>query len=432
MTNIVQVFITGISILISCFPHSLVASTEASESSITTLSNDGAWCWFQDPRSVYVEGKQKNIFAGWVTHDGRLQVGSYDLESQKITTVTIKENWDADDHNTCSFLVLPDNKIMIFYAQHNQKGLFCRTTSASENIMEWEEEITITDSPRVTYSHPVYLQDEKRYYVFWRGESWKPTFSMSEDGKSWSPPEILIQEDKRAARNIRPYIKISTDGKSSIHFAFTDGHPRVEPTNSVYYLKYEHGIFSHADGTIAGFYGRLPIAPSKSDCIYNGRKTNIRAWIWDIALNDSGYPVIAYTRLPSETDHRYHYACWTGKEWLDTEITSGGKWFPQTPADQLETEPHYSGGMALDPVSPNRIYLSLPVDGVFEIEQWTTMDAGRHWSARKITAHSPSLNVRPVVPRFCPSNRSIVLWMSGSYIHYTDFKTKIKLYTGSD
>jgi len=432
MINIGQNIFKVLCILIICFPSPVPCLASGSDSSITTFSTDGAWCWFQDPRSVYIEGKQKQIYAGWVTHDGKLQVGSYNLESKKTVIVTIKENWGADDHNTCSFLVLSDKKIMIFYAQHNQKGLFCRTTFAPEDITKWEEEVTITDSPRVTYSHPVYLEEEKRFYVFWRGESWKPTLSMSEDGKIWSTPEILIQEDSRAAKNIRPYIKITTDSKSTIHFAFTDGHPHNEPMNSIYYLKYEHGIFTHADGKIAGFYGRLPIAPSRSDCIYNGRETGIRAWIWDIALDKSGNPVIAYTRLPSKTDHRYHYACWTGTDWLDTEITSGGKWFPQTPVDKEETEPHYSGGMALDPASPNKIFLSHPVNGIFEIEKWTTTDAGRHWSAQTITAHSGALNVRPVVPRYCPPNMSVVLWMNGSYIHYTDFNTRIKLYIGSD
>ena len=432
MINICQNIFKAICILLICCPPPLPCQAAGSDSLVTTFSTDGAWCWFQDPRAVYIEGRQKQLFAGWVTDDGKLQVGSYNLELQKAVIVTIKEDWGADDHNTCSFLVLPDKKIMVFYAQHNQKGLFCRTSSAPEDITKWEEEVTITDSPRVTYSHPVYLEEEKRFYVFWRGESWKPTFSMSEDGKTWSTPEILIQEESRAAKNIRPYIKITSDGKSSIHFAFTDGHPRNEPLNSIYYLKYEHGIFTHADGKIAGFYGRLPIAPSRSDCVYNGHKTGIRAWVWDIALDKSGNPVIAYTRLPCETDHRYHYACWTGSEWLDTEITSGGKWFPQTPPDKKETESYYSGGMALDPTSPDIIYLSRPVNGIFEIEKWTTPDAGRHWSAQPITAHSGTLNVRPVVPRYCPPTLSVVLWMNGSYIHYTDFNTRIKLYTVSD
>ncbi len=96
---------------------------------------------------------------------------------------------------------------MVFYAQHNQKGLYCRTTSQPEDISKWDDEITITDGPRITYSHPMYLENEKRFYVFWRGESWKPTFSISSNGKSWSKPKILIQEENRAAKDIRPYIK---------------------------------------------------------------------------------------------------------------------------------------------------------------------------------------------------------------------------------
>ncbi len=48
------------------------------------LSNDGAWCWFQDPRAVYVEGRHKRTYAQWMTHDGKLQIGFYDHDTKTI------------------------------------------------------------------------------------------------------------------------------------------------------------------------------------------------------------------------------------------------------------------------------------------------------------------------------------------------------------
>ncbi len=133
---------------------------------IIEFSKDGAWCWFQDPRAIYIEGKYKKTYAQWITHKGRLQCGSYDHSSNTITHFTLKENWDKDDHNVGSFLILQDNRIMVYYARHNKPGLYCRTTKYPEDISTWEDEITITNSPKVTYSHPIYLKNEKKFFVF--------------------------------------------------------------------------------------------------------------------------------------------------------------------------------------------------------------------------------------------------------------------------
>lgn len=362
-----------------------------------------------------------------MTSDGKLQVGAYDHNTKEIKVVTLKEKWDVDDHNTNSFLVLPDRRIMVFYARHNKKGLYGRITSRPEDISKWEDEVTIANTDAITYSHPVYLNDESRFYVFWRGESWKPTFSTSLDGKTWTEPQILIQENGREDRSIRPYVKVVSDGKSEIHFAFTDGHPMDEPTNSIYYLKYRRGEFYKANGARGGTLDELPIQQSESDIVYRGKANKIRSWIWDIALDKDGNPIIAYTQLPSETDHRYHYAYWNGDTWFDTEITYGGRWFPQTSVSSHETEPYYSGGITFDHANPSSVYISRQVGAMFELEKWTTDNRGKTWSSVVITSNSMQRNVRPVVPRGYVGNNDHVLWMQGNYVNFTNYKTRIML-----
>jgi BNR repeat-containing family member len=391
------------------------------------LSPDGAWCWIQDPRAVYVEGRHKRTYAGWMTRDGKLQVGACDHETGSVELFTLKENWDVDDHNSNSFLVLPDKRLMVFYSKHNKNGLFCRAALKPEDISIWGNEVIVSNTPRITYSQPVYLSDEGRFYVFWRGPSWKPTFAWSTDARNWSAPRILIEEEGREARNVRPYMKVASDSKATIHFAFTDGHPRREPLNSIYYLKYQKGGFHKADGTKVGDMNSLPITPSKSGLVYDGKETKIRAWIWDIALDGDQLPVIVYTRLPSERDHRYHYACWTAGRWLDTEITPAGKWFPQTRLLRREREPHYSGGIALDHANPSIVYLSRQINGVFELERWITSNNGRTWSNMAITRESKHSNVRPIVPWGYTGDRDHVLWMHGAYVHYTRYETAIRM-----
>lgn len=394
------------------------------------ISPSGAFCWFQDPRAVYVEGQYRRTYVGWISSQGKLEVGYYDHDTDEVKTKTIKEFWDIDDHNVPSFLVLPDLRLMIFYARHNKENLYARQTLKPEDITEWGDEIVVAKMAKVTYSHPVFLSDENRFYVFWRGETWKPTFATSEDSIHWSEPKVLFQDKGKESESIRPYLKVVSDGKKTIHFAFTDGHPRNEPLNSVYYARYESGKFYRADGASIGTMDTLPILHSNCDKVYDAKLTGARAWVWDIALNKKGNPVIAYTRLPEESRHFYHYALWNGKQWIDHEITFAGSWFPETPKGKKETEPHYSAGICINHANTEEVYLSRWVNTTFEIEQWTTHDKGKSWKHIPITQNSTVINVRPIVPWGYNKEKGHVLWMRGHYTHYTQFQTAVFCWVG--
>ena len=367
-----------------------------------------------------------------MTHDGKLVVGSWDHATGQTREFVLKERWGRDDHNSPALLVLSDRRIAAFYSMHNGRGLFCRTTTRPGDISAWDDEAAVSTMRRITYPNPVRLDDEGLYYCFWRGTNWKPTFATSADLRTWTAPSTLIEEKGREGFWVRPYVKVAGDGKSAIHFAFTDGHPRDEPANSIYYLRYERGKFFAADGRELGSTRDLPMRPRACEIVYDARATGVRAWIWDLALDAAGRPVIAYTRLSAKADHRYHYARFDGTTWTDVEITPAGGWFPQTPRGMHEHEPHYSGGLALDPADPDVVYLSRPVRGVFEIEKWTTRDRGRSWTPEPLTSHSRWNNVRPFVPRGCAGNAGDVLWMHGDYTHYTDFRTDIRMSAPAD
>ena len=397
-----------------------------------TFADDGAWCWFQDPRAVHINHQFSRTTATWVTRSGVLQVGSYDHRTQETSLFALRSGWGADDHGSGSLLVLPDRRLMAFYAQHNGTGLYCRTTTQPEDIRAWGPEVTVTNASRVTYSNPVYLRDEGTVYVFWRDTDWKPTYSTSSDGTIWSAPRTLIRDAGRAGNDIRPYLKVTSNGRSAIHFAFTDGHPRNESENSVYHFRYERQAFHASDGTSLGHIDSGPISPAAASPVYDGKAQATPAWIWDLALDRDGNPVIAYTRLPHANDHRYHYARWTGKAWSDVQITPGGRWFPQTPALRREREPHYSGGIALDDADPATAYLSRQVDGRFEIEKWTTPDGGASWEVVPITRDSSEDNVRPVIPRGRARSSELLLWMQGRYVHYSDYETGIAMHVRPD
>jgi BNR repeat-containing family member len=398
----------------------------------TLITESGAWCWFADPRAI-CGGPGPRLYAGWVNRDGDIQVGAVHARTQEIETATLHPKLERDDHANPALLELPDGRLMAFYSKHGGQDMFQRTTVRPWDISEWTAETTIPvhkdNAPRktITYPNPVLIREESnRIYLFWRGDDWKPTFTWSDDlGKTWAPVKTLVARRGSGLDN-RPYMKVHQGLGGRIHFAFTDGHPRNEKHNSIYYLAYHKGAFFRADGTRVGTMADLPLDPARADKVYEASRSGARAWIWEVGDDLEGKPVLVYTRHPKMTDHRYHYARWDGGTWRDHEITAAGHWFPQTPEGKDEPEPHYSGGICLDPYDPAHVFLSRQVRGVFEIEQWVTTDHGRTWETRPVTERSKLDNVRPFVPRGYTTGLPWVLWMNGPYRHYLDYNTSIR------
>ncbi len=395
----------------------------------STFTADGAWCWFSDPRALYRDGR---IFAGWVSTDGSVQVGALSTATGAVEIATLAPRFEVDDHNNPALLFLPDGRLAAFYSLHARGDMRLRITTRPGDLGEWTAERSLgfhTGGGRgVTYANPVLLREEKNaLYLFWRGADYKPTFSVSRDlGETWEKPRTLLLRPD-AGHDNRPYLKVWSDGLKRISFAFTDGHPRNEPTNSLHYFRYENGVFSTVNGTRLGTLADLPLDPARADRVYDGASAG-RAWVWDIAER-RGRPFIAYTRHPAETDHRYHYAFWDGKAWQDSAIADAGSWFPQTPAGKKESEPHYSAGLALDHRHPDTVYVSLPVDGRREIIKARTPDSGLTWIKEPVTVGSTADNVRPFVVRGAPPGEPFLLWMhlDGRYVHYTNYRTSLRL-----
>jgi rhamnogalacturonyl hydrolase YesR len=410
---------------------SLLAQGPRSEEYLQ-LTHDGAWCWFSDPRAVYHRGTEQCFYAGWTSGKGDIMVGSYNYSTGKIIEHTIQAGLQKDDHTNPSLLMLPDGRVMVFFTEHNGR-LFITTSRRAEDIKEFEPVRTINAGDRVCYTNPVMLSEEKnRIFLFFRGGAdSKPTFIASEDlGKTWSAPKTLVKKPG-SSPFVRPYMKIVSDGKSKIYFAFTDGHPRDEIVNSIYYMVYQHGVFSDAAGNQLGRLSGVPVDQGKIPRVYDGDSSRVRAWIWDIAITREGMPALVYTTLPEESNHAYNYASWNGKIWVNRPICRAGSWFPrdERPKETPEPEPHYSGGICLDHGDPRVVYLARPQNDVFEIERWETTDEGGHWSHQAITEHSRHDNVRPVVVAGCPAGViPSVLWMNASkYRHYTDYQATLRI-----
>ncbi len=401
---------------------------------------DGAWCWFSDPRAIYYKGEKEQTYIDWVDTVGSIMIASYDHRSGDIEKFTLHEKLQRDDHNVPSILVRSDRRLLVFYSKHGGDEFFMRLSKNPESIAEWHPVRTLplnnnelyADSllRDYTYSHPFQLSTENnRIYLFWRGINRKPCVSVSEDGgENWSKGKIIIRPED-IYQHRRPYVKYYSNNRDKIYFAFTDGHPRKEPENSIYYACYQQGSFYRADGSKITDFAKIPFKPRDADVVYDARATEVRAWVWDIATDQKGRPVILYTRLPEFKDHRYHYAIWDGEKWLDHEIVKGGGWFPQTLPGKRESERHYSAGLILDRADPSVVYLARPVNGTFEIERWQTSDMGKSWQSTLVTRQSEYDNVRPFISWNAPQYiKPRLFWMTNlNYIHYSDYASLIKM-----
>ena len=379
----------------------------------------GSWSWFGDPRAVYVTGQYNEVFVGWIDWSGGVTVGAYDPQFG-VQTQHVVAHIFHDDHSDPSIFVEPDKRLTVFWSGHDGREMYYRSTLRPEDISAWGPIQHLPNNVGrgtlgFTYPNPVLLPAEgNKLYLFWRGANWSADYNTRGLDGRWGRPHELIEIPGQ-----RPYVKVASNGRDEIVFAFTDGHPRNVLT-SIYYAAYRAGSLWSASGRWIGRVGRQPIAPRRADVVYDAHVTHVPSWVWDVALDHHGRPVIVYATFPSHRKHQYWYATWTGTRWVSHFLTdAGGTISPGT----IEFE--YSGGIALDHADPTVVYLSKHVPGGFEIDRFTTPDGGAHWRPSLVVPAGGTQNVRPVVPRGWDHGPMSLLWLRGHYGSYTNYHTSI-------
>ena len=394
-----------------------IAAQLADAARFDTLTTDGAWCWFADPRAIYHKGEKEQTYLSWITTDGDIMIAAYNHKTGEMTQQCIHKGLQSDDHANPVIFIRKDGRLIVFYSKHFDTVMHRVISINPEDITSWGPEYTFGDN--VTYPYPFQVGND--ILIFYRGDAdWHPTMAVSHDnGATFTSVQKFI-----VGGGQRPYTRFAQDKKGAIHIAFTTGHPRNEPTNKIFYACFKKGAFYKADGSLikpyTGSETALNIDADQADVVYAADKG--KGWIWDIAVGKDGKPVLVYAAFPTDTQHDYYYARWTGKRWENHLIEHSGTWFPQTPAGRTEPEPNYSGGIYLDPSNPKVVYLSKQVNGVFEIYRYTTRDNGATWEQAAITTNTPAglVNVRPVVPRHRKAGYFDVVWMRGTYQFYAN------------
>jgi hypothetical protein len=430
----------------------LSVSLSAEERPLATpvvLNDDAGWCWFQDERALVVGNRLVfgSVAAGRSdpTRQGMVEATSVQLSTGAVTrfrlsATPVERSGRYDDHDTPAFVVRGDGRLVAVWAGHGHDNrILSRVSSRPGDASAWSGERTFVPSASssVTYSNLHRLAGEHgRIYDFFRGldNRFKPSVAWSDDeGESFRSGGVVI--DVPAAFRHRPYVKYASDGKRTVHLVYTEGHPR-DFDNSLYHVYYRDGVLHRSDGSAIRPLAEGLRDPVEGTRIFQGDPANV-AWAVDLELDAQGRPFVAYSvqkdsaGLPpgqGGADHRYRLARWTGKAWDDREIAYAG-------TRLYAGEDDYTGGAALVPGDPTRVFVSTDADPAtgaplvsaadgkrhWEIFSGVTTDDGRSWRWQAVTRDSTADNLRPIVPR-TEDRKELLLWLRGRYRSYTDYE----------
>ena len=394
------------------------------------VAAEGAWCWFADPRALHYENKEGTInktYIGYIDIHGNIKAMQYDFQKKEQEEVLIRSYFQPDDHNNPTFLVLPDERIMIFYSRHTDEPCFYyRVSRIPRDITTLGEEKRIETKNNTTYPSPFILSDDPEHiYLCWRGIGWHPTIaklSLPDDKDEvdvvWGPYQIV------QSTGARPYAKYMSNGKDKIYLTYTTGHPDNELPNFLYfnYIDIKTLQLTDVRGTVLSTIADGTFKVNKTGDYAKQYPSTVvdnpseRDWVWQIASDRNGNPVIAMVHISDNKEsHDYYYAKWNGHEWKKTFLINAGGHFHQTP----NLEKCYSAGMAIDPSNVNEVYCSLPVEGkygkVYEIVRFIMSEDGEVISKEAVTKDSQLNNVRPYMIPASEGTPLRLTWMYGNY-----------------
>ena len=224
-----------LSLCLVCFMQALGALAS------NVVTNEGAWCWFADPRALHYENAAGTInatYLGYIDVHGNVMATQYDWLTHRKTDVLIRSYFQPDDHNNPTFVVLPDERVMIFYTRHTDEAkIWYRISRKPGDITALGEEKYLATANNTTYPSPFIMSDDPQHvYLCWRGINWHPTLARitmpdADDNCQFDfGPKQIVQ-----STGARPYAKYASNGKDKIYVSYTTGHPDNEMPNWLYF-----------------------------------------------------------------------------------------------------------------------------------------------------------------------------------------------------
>ena len=409
------------------------------------LSEEGAWCWFADPRATHYTNESGTInasYIGYIDVHGNVKALQIDYLTGRRTEVLVRSYFQPDDHNNPTFLVLPDERVLIIYSRHtDDPAFYYRVSKYPGDITILGEEKCIKTNHNTTYPSPFLMSDDpEHFYLCWRGLGWHPTIARltlpdeNDDVEiAWGPYQMV------QSTGARPYAKYYSNGKDKLYMTYTTGHPDNEWPCWLYFNVINLHPTQGADGSVTVAPALEDIKGNHLSTIADGKfrvnksaeykqqypytlvdaPAGYRDWVWQIACDKAGFPAIAMVRIDrTKQHHQYYYAKWTGDAWRLTDLAYGGGRFHPS-----NTEYCYSGGMALDPECPGTVYLSVPTknakgESIYEIWRYLVASNGQVVMKDQVTYGSAKNNVRPFVLPGSKDAPMRLMWMHGDYAYW--------------
>ncbi len=400
------------------------------------IASEGAWCWFADPRALHYENPSGSINASWlgcIDVHGTIKATQMDFVTGRQTDVLVRSQFQPDDHDNPSFLVLPDERVMLIYSRHtDEPAFYYRVSRKPGDITTLGDEKKIEVADNTTYPSPFIMSDDPtHFYLCWRGINWHPTIARltlpdtnDEVTIDWGPHQLV------QSTGARPYAKYYSNGKDKLYVAYTTGHPDNELPNWLYFnviniSTADNGgspVLEDIEGNRLADIASGPFQINKTPEYLEKYPLTVvdapsdsRAWVWQIALDKEQRPRIAMVHIsPDKSQHEYFYGRWTGTEWALTDVCDGGGKYHSS-----DTEYCYSGGMTLDQQDPSRLYVSKPVEGengsFFEIWRYILSDDGQVKERAAVTRNSSVNNVRPFILPGSQGSPLRLGWLMGDY-----------------
>ncbi len=378
------------------------------------LEKEGAWCWFADPRAISYKGR---TFIGCIDVHGNIK--AIMLYEGKKTEVLVRSNFQPDDHDNPTFLVLPDERIMIIYSRHTDEACFYYRISKNKcDITELGEEKCLETDHNTTYPSLFLMDDDKDHiYLCYRGVNWHPTcarLSMPDENDEMhfvTKPFQIVHSTVQGA-GCRPYAKYVSDGKSKIHMVYSSTHPDNVCPVCVYYSCLDVTSYTLYDiegnvlkekvneepFTVTGF-------ETDEKFVVDPHLSSKRGWVWDVALFNGKVSAAIVNISEDKLTQKYYYTYYENGKWEKIFIGNAHKFH------RSNTEFCYGGGMSLDRDYEGVVYVSIPMGTAFEVLKYTVKD--KKVTREEITKNSELNNIRPYKIKEGP-----LVWMNGDYYYW--------------
>jgi hypothetical protein len=397
------------------------------------VTGDGIWTWFTRPEVIQIGDA---LYTGTVSSDGRCRAHRTDLLTQSTLTFDLSGVLEIDDHNNSSFVTLPDGRLAVFYGSHNDQQFKYRIWNPAAGVFSsvaaWSaQEMRGTGNGPYSYPNPIrFSQDSPRVWLFKRrwtdggGGTRRLTYRTVTNLTSAPPHAWGPHVDVYGVPSRIPYWRTANDGVRRVHFAITNGHPVEGPTSLGHFYGELDGSnvmrWYRTNGT--EITASLPFTFSDITQVYDG--SAVRCWVSDCAIGSDGHPRILWMRYPNNngTAIEYWHSRWTGSAWVNHKITDDG-------AGLYPAEQYYHGGLSFDGLTPTTVYLSAPIAGVRQVQEWRTPDNGATWAVQRVltTGGTPGnpLRARPIGVRG-GDGRINVLWWQGTYTSFVNYSTAVQ------